>query len=52
MEPNTIYNRFDSAHGWEQVDFRADRILQSAELNELQSIHNASACATGRRAVQ
>ena len=38
MEPNTIYNRFDSAHGWEQVDFRADRILQSAELNELQSI--------------
>ena len=32
-----VYNRFDPARQFDRIDFRADRILQSAELNELQS---------------
>lgn len=34
---STAYNRFDPADNFEAINFRQDRILQSAELNELQS---------------
>lgn len=32
-----IYNRFDPAKNFDRIQFRSDRILQSAEFNELQS---------------
>ena len=32
-----IYNKYDTAKGYDQIQYRADRTLQSRELNELQS---------------
>jgi hypothetical protein len=39
--PNNIYNHYDPARGYERLLFRADKVLQSAELNELQSYATA-----------
>lgn len=36
--PNSYYNRYDPTTGWKDVRFVAGRHLQSAELNEMQSI--------------
>lgn len=34
----TIHHRFDPAKNFESIEFRQDRVLQSAELNDLQDI--------------
>ena len=38
MALDTVYNRFDASKNWKSIDFIPGRRLQSAELNELQSI--------------
>ncbi|GKT21641.1 DUF4815 domain-containing protein [Acidovorax sp. SUPP3334] len=37
----TIHNRFDPAKNFDAIKFRQDKVLQSAELNELQSMATA-----------
>ena len=38
MSLQGYYNRFNSAQNFDSLDFRASKGLQSAELNEIQSI--------------
>jgi len=38
---NQIYNHYEPAKSYERLLFRADKVLQSAELNELQSMTGA-----------
>lgn len=41
MPMTDYYNRFTPEKNWDAVMFRADRVLQSAEVNEMQSILDA-----------
>ena len=45
MSTPNIYDRWDDAAPFERLLFRSDRILQSAEMNELQSRHRPPAMA-------
>ena len=38
MSQTKIYDRFDAGKRYDRLQFAADRVLQSAELNELQSM--------------
>ncbi|MBZ4209284.1 DUF4815 domain-containing protein, partial [Klebsiella aerogenes] len=38
MSQTKIYDRFDAGKRYDRLQFVADRVLQSAELNELQSM--------------